>query len=115
MSLYDDPITQQTSTEKQRQETAANFANDERNDFVFLMGTQQGRRMVWRILEAAGVFQEVFDGTNEGTIFAAGKRNIGLRLMDKIFDYCPDAFTLMMKEQHDDNREQPNPSTYSAD
>lgn len=68
-------------------------------DFKWLMGDPRGRRIVWRQLGAAGVFQSSFDPTAMNMAFNEGRRSEGLRLLAQIHALCPDLYPTMMKEQ----------------
>lgn len=96
-----DPLNpqQQDETRKaagQRQKLAR---KQEVADFVWLMGDPRGRRIVWRQLSAAGVFQSSFDPTAMTMAFNEGRRSEGLRLLAQIHELCPDLYVTMMKEQ----------------
>lgn len=69
------------------------------DDFKWLMGGKRGRRIVWRLLEKAGVFHNSFTGNALGTAFNEGKRNYGLYLMDMIHTHCPEHYTTMISER----------------
>nr|WP_091658874.1 hypothetical protein [Massilia sp. PDC64] len=68
-------------------------------DFKWLMADPRGRRIVWRQLAAAGVFQSSFDPTAMTMAFNEGRRSEGLRLLAQIHAQCPDLYVTMMKEQ----------------
>ena len=68
-------------------------------DFMWLMADPRGRRLVWRQLAAAGVFQSSFDPTAMTMAFNEGRRSEGLRLLAQIHELCPDLYPTMMKEQ----------------
>lgn len=68
-------------------------------DFKWLMADPRGRRIVWRQLGAAGVFQSSFDSTAMNMAFNEGRRSEGLRLLAQIHELCPDLYPIMMKEQ----------------
>ena len=80
----------------------------EREDMRFLsevmLGTKQGRRFLWRILDAAHTFEERFAcGPNgfpqpEATWFHAGEQALGLRLYQTWLRASPDATAAMHKE-----------------
>ena len=71
-------------------------------DFKWLMNSMQGRRIVWRLLEKAGLFHCVFQPDSE-TQFANGMRNSGVMLMADIHEICPDKYHLMVKERNDND------------
>lgn len=74
----------------------------QRADFRWLMTERAGRRIIWQLLEEAGVFRSSFTGDAEGTFFAEGRRALGLSLLGKILSYCQDEFVLMLKEHDED-------------
>jgi hypothetical protein len=68
------------------------------------MGNKRGRRVIWRLLDQAGVFRSSFN-TNAMTMsFAEGHRNYGLRILALIHSQCPELYPTMMKEQTADER-----------
>lgn len=73
------------------------------DDFKWLMGHEQGRRFMWRLLDKAGVYRSSFTGNSE-TFFREGMRNIGLMLIADIHEATPSEYARMLKEQrkHDD-------------
>lgn len=72
----------------------------EKNDLVWLMSQERGRRFIWRLLSRAGVFQSSFTG-NSGTFFNEGRRDIGLWVLSSIMASCPEDFIKMLTEQKD--------------
>jgi len=85
-------------------EEARKAARDrEIEDFRWLMNSVQGRRVVWRLLERAGLFHCVFQPDSE-TQFANGMRNSGVMLMADIHEICPEKYHLMVKERNDAGR-----------
>jgi hypothetical protein len=80
----------------QRQELAR---QQEIADFLWMMADPRGRRIVWRQLGAAGVFQSSFDPTAMTMAFNEGRRSEGLRLLAQVMERCPDLYATMMKEQ----------------
>ena len=72
-------------------------------DFKWLMGTVQGRRFVWRLLEKAGVFRSTFRPDSE-MVFLEGLRNMGLLLIADIHETCPEKYHVMVREQEDNDR-----------
>lgn len=76
----------------------------EQADFRWLMSSKRGRRIVWRLLERAGVYRLSFNTDAMAMAFAEGNRNEGLRLMALIHTLCPELYAVMVKEQNHDNR-----------
>lgn len=87
---------ERSQAEKARLERHAR--QEEREDVKWLMKSRQGRRIVWRLLEKAGVFRSSFTGDNE-TFFREGMRNVGLMLVAQVNDACPEQYTTMVQEQ----------------
>ncbi len=72
----------------------------ETRDLLTVLGTPEGRRVLWGILERCGVYKTSFTGNSE-TFFNEGKRSIGLELISKIGTASDDALFTMMKEAKD--------------
>ena len=51
------------------------------SDIRALMKLAAGRRVVWRLLEYAGVWRSVFNPEPLRMAFAEGQRNLGLQLL----------------------------------
>lgn len=68
------------------------------SDTKWLMGTKRGRRVVWRLLEQAGVFRLSFNTNAMSMAFAEGNRNLGLAMLDQIHRTCPELYTVMLGE-----------------
>lgn len=77
---------------------------NEEADLKWLMGTKRGRRIVWRLLDRAGVFRLSFNTNAMQMAFAEGTRNEGLRTLAQIHALCPELYPVMVKEQTNDNR-----------
>lgn len=72
----------------------------ETDDVKWMMGNKRGRRIVWRQLIQAGVFQLSFHTTAMTMAFNEGRRSEGLRLLSQIHAACPEQYTVMMQEQN---------------
>lgn len=70
--------------------------------FIQLMRTRDGRRFVWWQLEISGFTGQPFTGQRETTDFNCGNRNMGIWLFSMIDQFCPDYFSIMMKESKED-------------
>jgi diketogulonate reductase-like aldo/keto reductase len=63
------------------------------------MSGKRGRRVVWSLLDRAGVFRSSFvAGSPEQTAFNEGQRNMGLIYLDLILTHAPDAHSTMVDE-----------------
>lgn len=65
----------------------------------WLMAHAQGRRIVWRLLDRAGVYRDSFTG-NSTTFYNEGRRAMGLFVLEQLMDSCPEKYALMMNEQN---------------
>ena len=85
---------------------------NEEADIKWLMSSKRGRRLVWRLLEQAGVFRSSFNTNAMGMSFSEGNRNYGLKLLDQVHTLCPELYPTMIKEQKNvrnaDDGSQPN-------
>lgn len=73
--------------------------DNEESDLKWLMGSKRGRRIVWRLLDRAGVFRLSFNTNAMQMAFAEGNRNEGLRMLAQIHTLCPELYPVMVKEQ----------------
>ena len=84
-------------------------------DLQAVLKTVQGRRLLWRILQAAQIGQHGFvPGDPYATAFHCGQQSIGLFLLAQITDAAPAAYLQMrgeylsqvQSEQNEINRQQ---------
>jgi hypothetical protein len=66
-------------------------------DLKALLELPHGRRFIWWMLDAAGVYKSSFTG-NSTTFFNEGRRDLGLQLLAKIAESSPESLVLMMQE-----------------
>jgi hypothetical protein len=74
-------------------------AEQDAADFKWLMDSKRGRRLMWRLLEQAGVFKSSFDTSALRMAMLEGQRNYGLCWLNEIMASAPDKFQLMLTEQ----------------
>lgn len=92
-----------TSEEAQAFEDAQRRARErEIDDFKFVMGDPRGRRVIWRVLEKAGIYRSSYTGNSE-TFFREGERNIGLMLLAEMMTTCPELHIAMLQEKDNGN------------
>lgn len=72
------------------------------DDMRAVLGTDQGRRVIWRLMEHCGVFRSTFTGHGARDAFNEGARNVGLFVMGEMIAADPDALTSMMQESKKD-------------
>ncbi len=102
--IYDPFDTQgQQRAKLESDERAKTNRQIEQDDWVWLMSGKRGRRIVWRLLGLTGVFRSSFTGNSE-TYFREGMRNIGLIVMARINESCPEQYANMVKEQQEHDR-----------
>jgi hypothetical protein len=70
-------------------------------DLKWLMGSRRGRRIVWKLLEDAGVFQDTFHTNALIMARQAGYRLYGMQLLQRINLVCPEMYLKMAIEQKD--------------
>lgn len=71
-------------------------------DLKWLMSNKRGRRIIYGLLERAGVWQLSFHTNALQMAFNEGRRNEGLALLAKLMSEAPDNYALMLKEHKDD-------------
>ncbi|MCM7067944.1 hypothetical protein M8O16_09540 [Enterobacter hormaechei] len=70
----------------------------EKDDIKFVMGSEQGRRVVWGLLEKGQVFGTCFNVDPHITAFNEGQRNLALVLFQRVMTHCPDQYLKMAAE-----------------
>lgn len=103
MSNFDPMDTHRQEQERESRELDARLKREtEEADIRWLMSCKQGRRIVWRLLESAGVYRLSYVQSDAlTTAFNEGKRNGGLKLMAQVHALCPELYPVMVKEAHD--------------
>jgi hypothetical protein len=84
----------QRATDKEQERRRAIKARD---DFLWLMNDERGRRLMWDWLGDAGVFRSSFEPSSR-IYFNEGMRNFGCKLLAQINNECPDLYLQMVKE-----------------
>lgn len=113
MSNYDPLDLKGQEKQKGERKVAAKIDREnEEADIKWLMSSKRGRRVVWRLLEQAGVFRLSFNTNAMAMSFAEGNRNYGLQILSLIHTLCPELYPTMIKEQNNvrdaDDGSQPN-------
>ena len=68
------------------------------DDIQFVMGSEQGRRVVWSLLKKGQVFGTCFNVEPHITAFNEGQRNLALVLFQRVMAHCPDQYLKMAAE-----------------
>lgn len=99
MSSYDPTDLRGQELAKQDRAAKERLAKEvEDLDLKWLMSSKRGRRIVWRLLEQAGVFRLSFNTNAMSMAFAEGNRNFGNRTLAQIHTLCPELYPVMVKE-----------------
>lgn len=72
-------------------------------DIQFVMGSEQGRRVIWSLLEKGQVFGACFNVDPHITAFNEGQRNLALFLIQRVMAHCPDQYLTMAAEAGEEN------------
>lgn len=92
-------IRSQEQRQQEAQERNKLAAKVEEEDVKWLMSNKRGRRIVYRLLERAGVWRLSFNTNALQMAFNEGNRNEGLALFAKVMAHCPEHYATMVKEQ----------------
>ena len=102
MSNHDPLDIHSQARSKEKRDTRDRLAREtEEGDIKWLMGSRRGRRIVWRLLEQAGVFRASFNTKAMAMAFAEGNKNGGLRLLSQIHALCPELYPTMVREANE--------------
>lgn len=69
----------------------------QRLDIEAVMGSEHGRRFIWRILQYCGIYRDI-EGDRDDMLKQLGNRQTGLYILGIISDVCEDQVFQMMKE-----------------
>lgn len=97
-----DPDSQEAAHEEQRLKQK-HERDSEESDFKWLMSSKRGRRIVWRLLERAGVLRTSFSTNAMQMALVEGNKNEGYRTLGLIHSHCFELYSLMVKENANDN------------
>lgn len=102
MTNYDPLDLKGQERDKADKELRAKLTKEnEETDLKWMMGNKRGRRILWRLLDQAGVFRLSFDHNSMQMAFNEGTRNSGLRMLNMIHSVAPELYPIMLKEQND--------------
>ena len=104
MSNYDPlDLRGQERAESDRTLKAKIVRENEEVDLKWLMSSKRGRRIIWRLLDQAGVFRLSFNTNAMTMAFAEGNRNFGNRTLSLIHTHCSELYPQMVKENSNGN------------
>lgn len=102
MSNYDPIDTRSQERTKADLDKRRTLSKDtEEGDLKWLMGSKRGRRIVWRLLDRAGIFKISFSTNAMTMAFAEGARNEGLQTLNMIHSVCPEMYQTMVREANE--------------
>jgi hypothetical protein len=96
-------ITAQEDAQAKASDKAKAKLREDIDDVKWLMSNKRGRRIVYRLLERAGVWRLSFHTNALQMAFNEGTRNEGLAMLAKLGEHCPEMYSLMLKEHKDDD------------
>lgn len=98
-------LLDEENAEERKAREAANEILRKRDieDIQHVMGSEQGRRVLWSLLEKGGVFGPCFTNDPYVTAFNEGQRNLALMLFQRVMAHCPDQYLKMAAEAGEDN------------
>lgn len=68
------------------------------DDIQFVMNSENGRRVIWSLLEKGQVFGACFNVDPQITAFNEGQRNLALMLFQRVMAHCPNQYLKMAAE-----------------
>jgi len=71
------------------------------NGLAYILAERPGRDLLWWLLGEAGVYASSYTGDNR-TFFNEGRRDVGLRLLERLLVTDPEAYLTMIKENRDE-------------
>jgi len=71
-------------------------------DWMTVLSTPEGRRLVWTILGECGLYRSSFAVDALAMAHNEGRRDVALRLLADITQHTPDAYVLMLTENRTD-------------
>lgn len=100
MATYADPtdLKRIERDAEAEQAGALDRRRKELDDLRWLLAHPQGRRLVTRLLDEAGVFRSSFNHSGSLMAFSEGKRHIGLFLTGELMEASADGYLKVLKE-----------------
>jgi hypothetical protein len=90
-------IHDEAQAREEANKAAALARQVEREDIAWLMSNKRGRRLVWRLLERAGVYRSSFSSDPLAMAKNEGRRETGLMLLADVASE-PESVITMMRE-----------------
>lgn len=77
---------------KEQKDLARSRRLKELRDIRSVMGSEEGRRFIWRLLEECRVFLSTYDDQPVASYYKQGRRAVGLVVYNDILESCPELF-----------------------
>lgn len=100
MSFTHDP-TDTSSQEREailEEKTAREIRRLEVGDLKWMMANAQGRRIVWRLLDRAGVYRSSFNHSGSVMAHNEGRRDMGLFILAEVSEASPGGLLKLIAE-----------------
>jgi hypothetical protein len=96
-----EPITYGEIEARREEEARAAFVAHEQElrEMRAVLGTKEGRSVVWRLLSEAGLYRATEPGPIEILAYGAGERNQGQKLLAWVIEADVDAYLEMSRER----------------
>lgn len=94
--------TEPSDRDSHVKDVKAFLAERDDEDVKWLMADKRGRRIMWRLLNEASVYNQTFTGENNQTNFNEGRRSIGNKWLALIHKLCPESYYKMVLEANED-------------
>ena len=83
---------------QQAKDTERDARKRELSDLGAVLDMPEGRRLLWRLLDVAGVHRSSFNPHGSISAFNEGMRNVGLIFQKDITDHFPTSYLDMLQE-----------------
>lgn len=100
MAINNDPtdLNAQARDAEAEEVVARERRRKELDDLRWLLGHPQGRRIISRLLDEAGVFRSSFNHSGSLMAFSEGKRHMGLFITSELLEASADGYMKVLKE-----------------
>jgi len=102
MGTEDDDIDESKQRSKLIEERNKRWRARELGDLKKVLSFAEGRRLVWRLMDEAGVFRTAFSPSNNQAFFNLGYQNMGLMLWSDLNTVAPERYPQMQREHISD-------------
>ena len=93
-----------THLETFEQDLAKKLKGREQEDLRKVLDSREGRRVLWSILDEAGVYGASYTGEAISSAYAEGRRGVGITLLQKIENLAPGSYLTMQREALDERQ-----------